>query len=274
MKLFYCYLKDQADRKGAILLFLMFLGIMQTHGQTLHVMAYNIHHGCDVKEQLQLKQIASLIDHHKADIVGLVEVDSACRRSGNTNQPEILAKETGMHVAFVRHFEFQGGAYGLALLSRFPISDVRNVRLPIMSNENGDSTRALLVADMRVPRVGKLRVMVAHLDYRKEASRERQVNVLLNTIKDFDYPVMILGDLNAAPTSPAIQKLKTKFKDVNRANNLTFPSDAPSEKIDYIMLDKKHPVKTITDTVYPVQYSDHRPISATIKFLPVKNKQK
>lgn len=247
-----------------VVVLLCLIAPIRSQGQAIRVMAYNIHHGCDIHERLQLKQVADLIRSDKSDIVGLVEVDSVCRRSNKTDQAAILGKMTGMHSAFVRHFPFQGGAYGLAILSRFPIIDVVNKRVPVMTNENGDTTRALLVARIKLPHHRHLSVVVAHLDYRTEASRLRQAAFLTGLLKNEQQPVMILGDLNASPDSKAIQMLKSHFIDANHAEARTFPSDTPREKIDYIMIDRANFIKTLKDTVYPVKFSDHRPIVAEV----------
>lgn len=248
---------------GAAVFFCLSAG-RAANGQTLHVLSYNIHHGCDIHEKLQLKEIAALVREDKADIVALVEVDSVCRRSGGTDQPALLARMTGMHAAFVRHFAFEGGAYGLALLSRFPIADVRNERIPVMTDENGDSTRALLSARLTLRGGRHLQVLVAHLDYRTGKSRIRQAAFLTHLLAGTAGPVMLLGDLNAKPASEPIRALEARFTDANRPDRLTFPSDAPNEKIDYILVDKAHFGKTLRDTVYPVMYSDHRPIAADL----------
>lgn len=253
------------NRKFLWIALLCSLGALQeASGQALRVMAYNIHHGCDIHERLQLKQIATLIRQDRADIVGLVEVDSVCRRSGKTDQSAILGKMTGMHVAYVRHFAFEGGAYGLALLSRFPITQVVNERIPVMTDENGDTTRALLSAELKMPGNKRLHVLVAHLDYRSDPSRVRQVAFLSRLLNGSPGPVMMLGDLNANPDSRPIRALKSRFVDANSSKDKTYPSDAPSEKIDYILVDKAHFGKTLRDTVYPVQFSDHRPIAADL----------
>ncbi len=255
------------NRFGIRILFfyLCFGYFSMANGQTLNVMSYNIHHGCDIHEKLQIKQIAALIQKDNADIVGLVEVDSVCHRSRRTDQPALLAEMTGMHVRFVRHFAFEGGAYGLALLSRFPILEITNERIPIMTDENGDSTRAFLLATLALPGDKRLKVGVAHLDYRSRVSRIRQVKRVLKLLEDKDVPVMILGDLNATPDSPPVKLLESRFVDVNKPGDKTYPSKGPDKKIDYIMADKQNFVSTLKDTVYPVRYSDHLPIAARIR---------
>ncbi len=59
-----------------------------------------------------------------ADIVGLQEVDKNTRRSGvKVHQVELLAKSLGYpYWSFDKLIDFQGGEYGMAILSRYPIT--------------------------------------------------------------------------------------------------------------------------------------------------------
>lgn len=107
--------------------------------------------------------------------------------------------------------------------------------------------------------------IVAHLDYKSEESRIQQSKVITGMIKNKNYPVIHTGDLNAEPGSKTISNLEHNFVDANQPDKLTYPSDKPEKKIDYILIGKKHFQKTINGSVYHVNYSDHRPISAQIK---------
>ncbi|MEO9144642.1 MAG: endonuclease/exonuclease/phosphatase family protein [Ginsengibacter sp.] len=254
------------NRNVLIVLFLFIASFYSStaYAQTLRILSYNIHHGCDTSEKLQLQNMADLIRKSNVDIVGLEEVDSVCKRSENTDQAKILGKLTGMHYVFVRHFAFEGGSYGLALLSKYPISDLENNRLPVLTQENGN-TRAFLTATLHVPHHKKILVGVAHLDYRDDSSRVHQSAIILNMFKDKKMPVLLLGDLNAAPESKAVLRLKELFTDANRTDYKTFPAGHPREKIDYILVNKDHYLKTIDEPFYDVLFSDHFPIGATIE---------
>jgi endonuclease/exonuclease/phosphatase family metal-dependent hydrolase len=239
---------------------------LKSKGQTIRIVAYNIHHGCDINEKLQLTSIADLIKKSKAQIVGLEEVDSVCKRSENTDQAKILATLTGMHYAYVRHFAFDGGSYGLALLSKYPISGLVNNRLPVLTDENGN-TRAFLTATLQLSKKEQLMVGVVHLDYRNDDSRATQSRIIVNMFANKKIPVLFLGDLNAAPDSKPIVNLKGLFTDTNQSGYLTFPSDHPKEKIDYIMVNTGHYLKTVKEPKYNVQYSDHLPILSDVKLI-------
>lgn len=246
------------------LLLVCLLSFQQGKSQSLHILSYNIHHGCDIHEKLQLKGIADIITKSKADIVGLEEVDSVCNRSGNTDQAKILSELTGLHYAYVRHFAFDSGSYGLALLSRFPITKVINKRLPVLTQINGN-TRALLWAKVELSSGKEILVLVAHLDYRSDSSRRRQSKIITGLVKKEHTPVILLGDLNATPDSKTISNLNRYFKDTNSPDDFTYPADGPEKKIDYILVDKRHFIKTLNGGVYKVNYSDHRPIFSEIR---------
>ena len=117
--------------------------------QSLKIMTYNIHRGQDADNNDRLMEMAAFIKESGADIVGLQEVDSVCYRSGQVDQAKILAEYSGMHYAFVRHFAFQGGAYGQALLSKYPITEVRNNRLPVATDIPEQTTAFLTARDRK-----------------------------------------------------------------------------------------------------------------------------
>lgn len=100
-----------------------------TAAQTLKLISYNIHHGTNKGGRNTLEEIGEFLKLQKADLIGLQEVDSMCNRSGIVDQMKELAALTGMHYAFARHFAYDGGAYGLGILSRYPIPGERNDRI-------------------------------------------------------------------------------------------------------------------------------------------------
>lgn len=266
-------IKNRYFYKGAfcILTIILCTTFSKVIAQPIRIMTYNIHNGSNADDEPTIPQMAELIEQANLDIVGLVEVDSVCDRSGKVDQPAKLAKMTNMHSAFVRHFPFQGGAYGVALLSHYPISDVKNMRLPIMTNENGDTTRAALFARLLLPDNRKALVVVVHLDYRSEASRLKQVAVLQQLLKDESGPVFILGDFNFTPESKPMKFLTQNFIDANSSNSNTFPGTHPAKKIDYIMVDRRHYLKTLEDKVYPHPFSDHLAIVAELELKKDRN---
>lgn len=89
--------------------------------QALRVMTYNIHVGVGMDKQLDLPRIAAVINAQHPDLVGLQEVDRGVARTQRIDEIAELAKLTRMDYAFAFNLHYQGGQYGVAILSRFPI---------------------------------------------------------------------------------------------------------------------------------------------------------
>jgi len=89
--------------------------------KTFRVMTYNIHHGEGLDGKVDLQRIADLIKREQADIVALQEVDKGVERTARRDCPGELAALTGMSCVFSNNYHYQGGEYGNAVLTRFPV---------------------------------------------------------------------------------------------------------------------------------------------------------
>lgn len=89
--------------------------------QTLRVMTYNIHVGIGMDKKLDLARIAGVINAQHPDLVGLQEADRGVLRTQRIDEIAELAKLTRMDYDFAFNLRYQGGQYGVAILSRFPI---------------------------------------------------------------------------------------------------------------------------------------------------------
>ena len=76
-----------------------------------------------------LEEIAAELEAMQTDLVALQEVDVRVRRTGLRDQPVVLAAALGFHHVFAASIKWDGGDYGLAVLSRWPLVDVRRHRL-------------------------------------------------------------------------------------------------------------------------------------------------
>ncbi|MCH5720635.1 endonuclease/exonuclease/phosphatase family protein [Niabella hibiscisoli] len=167
--------------------------------QTLTVMSYNIHHGADKEEKDQLAAMGAFIKASGADIVGLQEVDSVCTRTAGVDQMKVLGQLTGMHYAFVRHFDYQRGAYGMGVLSRYPIIQVENKRMSLLKSKNPST--AMISAVISISKKRKIRFASAHFAL-DDSSRMVQAQEAVRYLDADPYPVILTGDLNATPEAP------------------------------------------------------------------------
>jgi len=115
--------------------------------KTLRIMTYNIHVGVGMDKKLDLQRIADVINKEKPDLVGLQEVDRGVKRTEGKDEIAELAKMTRMDYAFAHNLDFQGGQYGVAILSRFLL---RNVDHQMFANKREAERRGMLHVEVEV----------------------------------------------------------------------------------------------------------------------------
>ncbi|CCN45587.1 putative Endonuclease/exonuclease/phosphatase [Vibrio nigripulchritudo MADA3029] len=180
-----------------------------------------------------------------ADIIGLQEVDNKTGRSATNfgqadsvpiNQAEYFAKELGLHFAFCQAIEFDGGEYGHAVLSKYPVEIVKKVELP---NKDDKEQRVACAIKVKVPNYpAPVIAVTAHLDHTDTDLRLDQVRTLNGEFSAWHFknglPV-IIGDLNLPTQSNEYFELQQWFKETDKDLKLTAPAWNPDRKIDYIM---------------------------------------
>ncbi|HEU4559767.1 MAG TPA: endonuclease/exonuclease/phosphatase family protein [Longimicrobium sp.] len=244
-------------------------------GGEVTVLVYNIHAGKDAGGRDNLARVAELVRGSGADLVLLQEVDRNTRRSGPADQPATLARLTGYSVAFGRTIGFQGGDYGIALLSRWPIQ--RDTLIPLAvtappsATTAGREQRGVLVTLVAAPG-GSLTVLNTHLDASgDDVWRVQEIEGVLRvagTAGASALPLLLGGDLNARPESPVHGKLREAgFRDAwlgcGTGDAMTFPASAPDRRIDYLYL--TGPARCLEARVLADQASDHRPLLVRLR---------
>lgn len=236
-------------------------------------MTYNIHHGANKEEKNRLEEMGAFIKQSGADLVGLQEVDSVCRRSGGVDQMKKLGEITGMYYAFVRHFAYQGGAYGQGILSRYPISDIRNNRLTLLKKDSTRQSTALISAIVTLQDNKKILFASAHyaLD---DSTRIRQAAETISYLNEQPYQLIFTGDLNAEPGTKEIHYLDQFLTRTDTTSIPTYPAPAGIKTIDYIYI-RKGDLNTIKSHITPlIDHSDHLPVISTIVLKVKKYKRK
>lgn len=109
---------------------------------SLRLMTYNVHNCIGTDRQTDIERIAAIVRRQAPDVVAVQEVDSATQRSGGRYVLGELASLTGMHANFARAIDFQGGAYGIGVLSKRKPLSCTMCPLPGREEE-----RALLVVE-------------------------------------------------------------------------------------------------------------------------------
>ena len=224
---------------------------------TLTVLAYNIHHGEGMDSVLDLKRIAGLIDGVDPDLVALQEIDSVTARTGGVDQAAELGRLTGLTPVFGRFMAYQGGSYGMALLSRWPIAEWTNHRLP-----DGEEPRSAVGAVVTAPNSGRqVRFVGVHF-YRTDDERLAQARALDDLLADDTLPAILAGDFNSTPDSDVMAFLARSWHVVDKgADRLTFSSWDPVREIDYVLVRPAERFQVIhKELLHEPVASDHRPV--------------
>lgn len=241
------------------------------NSKKLKVGTYNLQHGVLHQKRLEtgentvdLAATAAVLRDHAPDICALNETYGN-EESTFGNQPRLLAEALGYpHHAFARGIYHKYGEYGNGLLSKFPIKGARVVPLVIPKEERPAGAtryedRALLVAELDVN--GKaLTAMVCHFGLNDD-EKALAVSTVIAEAKGTQNPIILMGDFNITPSTVHYARLAEVFSDTAALTEdplLTFPSDAPRKKIDYIFT--KGSIRATSVVAPKIVASDHLPI--------------
>lgn len=225
-----------------------------------------------------VETLAKAITAMDADIIALQEVDKLTARSGHINQPEKLAQLTNMHVAFGRAIDHDGGEYGLAFLSKYPIHDSEIVLLPSGQREQ----RIAFIAQVDVPNFSvPVTVVNTHLDTKEDPEiRLGQVRELNDRTMEKRGIKILFGDMNDVPDTVTYRELTRYWNDLTESakDRRSWPAENPEIQVDYIFTGKaqKWHIDTITlPNIYNHQWksvdwpavSDHLPIFVEMRLI-------
>ena len=270
--------RSSGGRISRLLLLVALTACAARHGgdaRQIRVMVYNIHAGRDAAGADNLGRVAELIRQSGADVVLLQEVDRGTTRSGIVDQPQLLSRRTGFRMAFGRSLVYQGGDYGIAVLSRWPITSQRTVPLPVdpPQERSGSSRepRVALQATIASP-AGNLTVINTHIDASREDFWRRQEIATVLAIADSTNGILLLGgDLNSTPESAVQEAVRSRglldawtvCGAAGDSAGFTYPADSGVKRIDYLYF--RPDVSCSRAEVVRTLASDHRPLVVDVR---------
>jgi endonuclease/exonuclease/phosphatase family metal-dependent hydrolase len=234
--------------------------------RTLRVMSYNIHVGIGMDKKLDLQRIAAVINAERPDLVGLQEVDRGVQRTQRIDEMVELARLTRMDYAFAFNLAYQGGQYGVAILSRLPIRATEHRHFKnLREAERRGFIRAEITFHGR-----KLNFVTTHLDYQFEDGRLFETQQLLSALKDIQDPLIVVGDFNDIPVGQSYKLMSESFADAwmgkqSGDNGFSYPADKPVKRIDYIFLRRTDALRAKRAWVVNTLASDHIPVVADLE---------
>ena len=230
----------------------------------MKIMTFNTQHCLNYLEQkIDFAVMAKAIADCGADLVGLNEMRDQGTHRDYTPQVDTLSALTGLpYFFFAKAIEFTGkGPYGNGLLSRYPILDAESIPIPDPEPRKYDGyyeTRCVLKAKL----AGGITVLACHFGLNPD-EQENAVATICQHLAD--EKCILMGDFNVLPEDPVLDPIRARMKDTADLFGhplLSFPSDAPDRKIDYIFVSKD--VEVLTADILAIVASDHRPHTAEI----------
>lgn len=224
----------------------------------MKVMTYNVHSCIDMQKNNSLNKVAEVIKNERPAVVGINEIESFSPRTRFANQPKRLAAARDMLFVYGPTLKLGPiGFFGNAVLSRYPIHENFNYRLP-----SSREPRCCLRTRLRVPG-GYITVFTAHLGLNRD-ERTSQIAELVRLVSKEKDPVILMGDFNCGTDQLAtLDELLTDTGKLFGARP-TYSYGNPIDRIDYIFVSQEIKCKNfyIPDT----NASDHLPVIADLIF--------
>lgn len=245
------------------------------HDGRLRIMTLNMAHGRGdgIHQLLQgtattranLDAIAALLRESGAAVVALQEADGPSFWSGNFNHIGYVASNGDFSQSVHgTHANGLGLSYGTALISSVDLGNPKAITFdPALS----PVPKGFVVSTIIWPGMSGIAVDVVsvHLDFASEATRKRQARVLIETLRERNRPVILMGDFNAGwERDSTVQYISrelalTAYRPEDKGLE-TFP--AFGERLDWILVSPEiafHSYRVVSKTV-----SDHRGVLAEL----------
>lgn len=273
--------------KKLIFIFTLILSIITFAEEKIKVVSFNIAAGAK-NFKADLNKTADAIKALDADIIGIQEVDRLTKRNGYVDQIKVLADLTGYNFVFGKTIDFDGGEYGIGILTKHPILKAEKIVLP---NEPNEEPRVALMAQVKVPTIQEpVNFINTHLGIvlnaktdeelaRDSSIRVRQAKVINDYAAKIKGLKFLVGDMNDGINSDSMTLLKYNWKcvfDEETPNTYTYSATEPFKGIDFIFVspEKQWNINAFVPSTEEYRnetgidwriISDHLPVIATFE---------
>jgi endonuclease/exonuclease/phosphatase family metal-dependent hydrolase len=239
----------------------------------IKIMTYNIHFGIDTDGFYSVENIVEVVTSSGADVVGFQEITRSSPLNGFGDlgsQLTIAMEKEGFKYSFIGDTGEQ--ALRNAIFSKYPMSEMEVFKLePLVSYQ-----RTAVKATINIEG-NEVVFLVTHVTHINETTpnldRVEQITNLIN-LADTNLPVIIMGDFNSEPDWPEVQTFLLagyldSWEEANTGGlTLTWPSNKPIQRIDYIfLLNGTSSFIPVSSSIIDTQASDHLPVITKIEFV-------
>lgn len=245
-------------KKILLLLTCLWVGATVVPAQDyIKIMSYNVRNAKGMDNVMDCRRIARVIRNENPDLVAVQELDSMTQRYGQKYVLEEIAQYTDLHSAYFPAIDFDGGKYGIGILSKEKPLAVQGYPLP-----GAEEKRAILVAEFE-----DYVFACTHLSL-TEADRMASLEIVANLAQNTTKPFYLAGDLNDVPGSVFLEEFQENFRILNDVRAQTFPAPLPDRTLDYISVWKDSAPKldwVTREVLEEPLASDHRPVSVLLR---------
>ncbi|MEE6272586.1 endonuclease/exonuclease/phosphatase family protein [Georgenia sp. MJ206] len=252
----------------------------------MRLATFNILHGRSLADgEVDLDRYADAVAELDADVLALQEVDRDQPRSHGADLTTIASEAMGAHehrfaatlaglpdvwTAATGDLQPSTASYGVALLSRYPVTSWTVLALPALRGQVPvvfpgqrrpklvrDEPRVAVAAVIEAPR-GPMTVVSTHLTF-IPGWGPIQLRRLTRRLRGMPRPAVLMGDLNLVGSRPA---QVTGWRPL--AEGLTFPVAEPDRQLDHILGHGR--VRPTSDSVsIDTGLSDHRALTVDVE---------
>ncbi len=218
----------------------------------LRVGTYNIHFLSKTAGDAQT--VANFIGQNNLDVVGLQEVDKNVGREGPVqDQAKVLAEQLGWYYGYSKAIDLNGGEYGHAILSKYPIVSYQTVALNSGSEEQRVMGHGVIAVGTK-----QVNVLNVHLSFQE--MNQTQITQIKNYVSSLEAYVLT-GDF---ASTNFVNLAQIDGKMINNSNT-TFQTCAEDGAVDNIFVKS---YEASTGVMVENSYSDHHLLYTEVNLYP------
>lgn len=230
----------------------------------MKIMSFNTQHCLNyIEDKIDFNIMADVIKKAEVDFVGLNEMRGKGADEEYQEQTLILSELTEMkEYYFAKAIDVDGeNPYGNGFLSKIPIISAENIPIPlpeVRQYEGHYEPRCILKVKLQ----GGITVLVTHFGLNPD-EQKNAVDAVISNLEE--EKCILMGDFNMQPDNELLNPIRARMKDAAdlfERNLLSFPSDKPDRKIDYIFVSPD--IEVVSADIPAIIASDHRPHIALI----------
>lgn len=239
-----------------------FLVEVTPNGVELTVMSYGKGSGYN-----DMQALANSIAVYNPDLLVVRELDVNTTRSGPMDQPQKIAELLGMpYYVFANALNYQGGEYGSAVFSKFPIegNETKTYMLPSSSSEKGP----LAIIKVKIKDTLSLYFAGVHLNANATIRNTMQAPTLLDIMKNYTGPLILAGNFNSNPSdmSNTYGQMITQFTFPCTTCPPNYSASNPTSYSDFVMYKPGNAFEVLDYKVGSSSVSTHLPVILKLKW--------